>query len=202
MARQHNSAETREMIIASAIDLFQAKGYSKTTLEDIVSGAGMTRGAFYWNFKSKNDILDEIERRYEAYYCNIYSNLQEQASAYETLRSLIQKNLRTKMIPNPYVIMIRYKIESAIELKDLIKRQQELDAQFVAFIQRQVQRGIDQKEFGAALPAYEIALYIYTYLLGFESLITTHKMNCGPMAGVDEGMLAHYVDLILKPLLT
>lgn len=201
MARQHNSAETREMIIASAIDLFQAKGYSKTTLEDIVSGAGLTRGAFYWNFKGKSDILDEIERRYEAYYCNIYSDLEEQPSAHETLRFLIRKNIHTKLTPNPYVIMIRYKIESAIELKDLITRQQDLDAQFVAFIQRQVQRGIDQKEFAATLPASEIALYIYTYLLGFESFITTHKISGGPMAGVDETMLEHYIDLILKPLL-
>jgi TetR/AcrR family acrAB operon transcriptional repressor len=57
--------QTRLDIINAALGLFHAKGYSRTTLQDIARQAGVTRGAIYWHFKDKVDLFsalkDEIE---------------------------------------------------------------------------------------------------------------------------------------------
>lgn len=51
------AAETRENIIAAAEKLFYEKGIPETTLEDIAREAGVTRGAIYWHFANKSDVL-------------------------------------------------------------------------------------------------------------------------------------------------
>ena len=47
----------KEIIINAAWELFQKKGYEETTLKDIIERSGTSRGAFYHNFRSKEDVL-------------------------------------------------------------------------------------------------------------------------------------------------
>ncbi|MCD6060839.1 MAG: transcriptional regulator [Moraxellaceae bacterium] len=49
--------ETRERIIASAARVFARKGFQKASLDEIAADAGMTKGAIYWHFRNKNDLL-------------------------------------------------------------------------------------------------------------------------------------------------
>ena len=130
MARQHSSKDTRERIISAAVEKFMEKGYSKTTLEDIVQHVGLTRGAFYWNFESKKDILDEIVARYQQFYRSIYSSYRHFDSARDTLRDFLLVNLRSKNTMNPYVMIIRYKVEASQEVSNLTERQTEMDKTF------------------------------------------------------------------------
>jgi TetR/AcrR family acrAB operon transcriptional repressor len=50
-------ADTRERILHSASRVFASKGLQKATLDEVASDAGMTKGAIYWHFKSKNDLF-------------------------------------------------------------------------------------------------------------------------------------------------
>nr|WP_024967295.1 multidrug efflux transporter transcriptional repressor AcrR [Pantoea sp. IMH] len=62
MARKtkQQALETRNHIIDAAIDRFSEHGVSGTSLADIAAAAGVTRGAIYWHFKNKTDLLNEI----------------------------------------------------------------------------------------------------------------------------------------------
>lgn len=40
--------------------LFLEKGYHGTSIDDITQAAGLTKGALYWHFKSKEDLLERI----------------------------------------------------------------------------------------------------------------------------------------------
>ena len=73
--KNKQNKDTAEIVFQSAVECILKKGYSKTTLEDIVHNVGLTRGAFYWNYNSKVEILEEIIRRYKDFYIEIYSNL-------------------------------------------------------------------------------------------------------------------------------
>lgn len=199
MARQHCSKETREMIISAAVEKFMEKGYSKTTLEDIVQHVGLTRGAFYWNFESKKEILDEIVARYEQFYRNIYSSYRHCDSARDTLRDFLLVNLRSKNTMNPYVMIIRYKVEVSKEVADLTERQALLDKTFLQTIQDEVARGQAQQEFRTDKPAEMLALVIYTYLLGFESYNTAHHLNEQGKFMPDENIV-EYVDFLMEML--
>jgi len=58
--------ETRHQILDAALSLFSEQGVVATSLADIASAAGVTRGAIYWHFKNKADLLHEIWLRCDA----------------------------------------------------------------------------------------------------------------------------------------
>jgi len=61
MPRNKYPEETREKIIETSLKLFVQKGYDQTTVLDIVANlGGLTRGAFYHHFKSKEEVLEAI----------------------------------------------------------------------------------------------------------------------------------------------
>ena len=59
MARRtkEDAEKTREEILMSSLDLFCEKGYSKTTFDDIAKRINLTKGAVYWHFRNKPDLL-------------------------------------------------------------------------------------------------------------------------------------------------
>jgi len=61
MPRNKYPEETVQKILDAALTLFLEKGYEKTTVLDIVENmGGLTRGAFYHHFKSKEEVLNAL----------------------------------------------------------------------------------------------------------------------------------------------
>lgn len=55
------SARTRQGIVQAAVACFSKQGFLMTTVDDIVKTAGVTKGAFYHHFKSKDEVLARIQ---------------------------------------------------------------------------------------------------------------------------------------------
>jgi AcrR family transcriptional regulator len=55
--QQARTDATRRKLLAAAEKIFARSGYEAARLEDIATMAGYTRGAFYANFESKEDIF-------------------------------------------------------------------------------------------------------------------------------------------------
>jgi TetR/AcrR family transcriptional regulator, transcriptional repressor for nem operon len=51
--------ETRERIVRTARRLFNRKGFSEVTIDEIMAEAGLTRGGFYRHFKTKDELYSE-----------------------------------------------------------------------------------------------------------------------------------------------
>ena len=49
--------ETRDRILDAAENVFHAQGVARTSLADVAQAASVTRGAIYWHFKNKSDLL-------------------------------------------------------------------------------------------------------------------------------------------------
>ena len=160
-------SNVREKIIRAAYEVIQEKGYSKTTLENIVQRAGLTRGAFYYYFTDKDEILQELEKRYEATYRNPYGQIAYADTAYDTIKNLFVLNILSKKEPNPYAVMFRYRVESGTQLEGLRERQCDLDYDFIEVIAKIIQQGIDTGEFSESIDAREYACSIYLMLLGY-----------------------------------
>lgn len=54
------AAQTRLDILASALKLFDKKGFEATSISEIARRAKVTRGAIYWHFNNKADIFIAI----------------------------------------------------------------------------------------------------------------------------------------------
>ena len=50
----------RQRIVAAANKLFYQQGYESTSFSDIADLVGISRGNFYYHFKSKDEILDAV----------------------------------------------------------------------------------------------------------------------------------------------
>lgn len=66
--RREQAQETRERIYNAAIALMDRKGFENLTIAEISKAAGVSVGAFYHYFESKNDILAEIFRKADEYF--------------------------------------------------------------------------------------------------------------------------------------
>lgn len=67
-SRTSQRRETFDKILATALDLFVTKGYEGTTVDEIAKTAGVTKGAIYFHFRNKAELLlellDQVERSF------------------------------------------------------------------------------------------------------------------------------------------
>ena len=50
----------KQTIIKTAFELFSEKGFDNVKVQDICDACGITRGAFYYHYKTKDAVLDDI----------------------------------------------------------------------------------------------------------------------------------------------
>lgn len=62
MARKtkEDAQETRNAVLDAAVRVFAVKGVANTSLADIAAEGGVTRGAIYWHFANKADLLNTL----------------------------------------------------------------------------------------------------------------------------------------------
>lgn len=60
MARNKYPEQTLDQILTVSAQMFTQKGYEKTSIQDIINELGMSKGAVYHHFKSKEDILSAV----------------------------------------------------------------------------------------------------------------------------------------------
>ncbi len=67
--RAEKQEETRRLLLDAAAEVFIRRGLQGASIEEISAQAGFTRGAFYSNFESKEQLFVELlqERVYERY---------------------------------------------------------------------------------------------------------------------------------------
>lgn len=114
--------EKEKIIIESAIKLFAAKGYSATSINEIVTESGISKGAFYLYFKSKDALLLSIFQHYSEqlenkmlYYEN--KDLLPRDKFIKQLQSLLESVIANKEF------MIMQTREQAIPLNERIKEE-------------------------------------------------------------------------------
>ena len=121
--------QTRQDILDAALELFNSKGYSRTTLGDIARRAGVTRGAIYWHFKDKVELFlalkEEMERSTQTRLEDILAN------EVRSLNDLLENALRfLRVLENNdrfriYFEIIFYRTEFTEELQPVMIQQRE-----------------------------------------------------------------------------
>lgn len=111
MSRNKYPEETVAKILDVSLRLFLEKGYEKTTIQDIVDNLeGLTKGAIYHHFKSKEEILDAALDRADAPAFRRYHEIRDDASMtgleklqamFETSAGSSQMDLAPKMAIDP-----------------------------------------------------------------------------------------------------
>jgi len=84
-------AVRRAELIDCAPGLFLAKGYEKTTINDVIAATGLSKGAFYHHFRAKEDLLEAIAARFAEQSLAYAKSVQADASlnALQRLNALL-----------------------------------------------------------------------------------------------------------------
>lgn len=88
---QFRSEETRKQILAAASQLFSLQGYNNTGVADICAQAGISKGAFYYHFASKQALFLELLNRWLSELYASFSRLRLEAqNVPQAIRAMAQ----------------------------------------------------------------------------------------------------------------
>lgn len=77
--RDRQATETRKRILGAAVRLFARQGYHKTTIADLAQAIGLTTGAVFYHFPTKDDVLEAVVE-WLARGIRIYSDVTDRAA--------------------------------------------------------------------------------------------------------------------------
>ncbi len=73
--------DTKERILDTAQTLVLDKGFSATSLDDIIKAAGLTKGAFFHHFRSKGDLARKLVERFADNDFELFDEMDRRAEA-------------------------------------------------------------------------------------------------------------------------
>ena len=85
--------DRRQQILDAAVTSFSRKGFHQATIEDIRLEAGLSRGAVYHYFKSKEDIIDGLRQRSADETDSIFADVAEIEDPMDNLIGLVDSTL-------------------------------------------------------------------------------------------------------------
>lgn len=97
MARNKHPEETVNLILDVSFRLFMEKGYERTSIQDIINElGGLSKGAIYHHFKSKEDILVAVTDRMTAESNQMLADIRDSSglSGKEKLRKIFKESIR------------------------------------------------------------------------------------------------------------
>lgn len=122
MARRtkEEAQKTKESILDSALNLFCKKGYSKTSLVDIANELNLSKGAVYWHFKSKHDLLITLVKGISEKIDGVLNPIAQKVKSLDDLKNFFHqyaKLIATDDEVNKFFTVLIYKIEWNDDLK-------------------------------------------------------------------------------------
>ena len=96
MARNKHPEETVNLILETATRLFMKKGYEHTSIQDIIDNlGGLSKGAIYHHFKSKEDILVAVTDRMTEESNKLLGTIRDRTdlNGKEKLRTIFRESL-------------------------------------------------------------------------------------------------------------
>ncbi|MDF7809267.1 TetR family transcriptional regulator [Pontiellaceae bacterium B12219] len=126
MARRTKAeaAETRQQILDTALDIFSKKGFSKTTFVDIAKQIGLTKGAVYWHFKTKTDLLVALIEYSSSRKCLLVMHPDEVEDTVASLRRCYVESARSVLADSSLrksEFFFHFQIEWSVELLNEVR---------------------------------------------------------------------------------
>jgi TetR/AcrR family transcriptional regulator, fatty acid metabolism regulator protein len=185
--RQEQALETKDRIYSAAIDLMDREGFENITIADISQQAGVSVGAFYHYFTSKNDILAEIFHKADEYFS-----------------TQVISGLKTGSTPKKIVEFFdhyaKFNVSSGMELtqqlfnpkiKFFIKK----DRPMLTLLEDLIQEGQERKEIRADEDPEELSRFLFVVARGivFEWSVYDGSYNL-------EALMHKYMERVVSTL--
>jgi TetR/AcrR family acrAB operon transcriptional repressor len=168
---KEEAQETRKQIMEAAEQAFYERGVARTTLADIAALAGVTRGAIYWHFSNKSDLvqamLDSLHEPLEEMAKN--SESEDEVDPLGWMRKLLI-HLFQQVAVDPKTRRINeilfHKIEFTDEMCDMRRQRQIISLDCNERIALTLSNAVRQGQLPADLNPVRGAICLHAYIDG------------------------------------
>ncbi|MCH2490234.1 MAG: TetR/AcrR family transcriptional regulator [Flavobacteriales bacterium] len=172
-----NATATRQTILLESANLFNTQGYKATSISDITKATGLTKGAIYRHFESKQDLeqqaLRELSKLMFQEIRMAIRNAPTFEQKFEAIFSFFEKNLNTSLYEGGCPLL-----NAAVEGDDAnpLLRMQAFNmlGELKMGVATLIQNGID---FGQVKPTVDVDFYCTVVVATLEGGIMMSKLE-------------------------
>ena len=169
-ARQPRAEQTRSLIIETAARAFAQHGYDGVSLNDLITATGMSKGAFYFHFPSKEQVALAAFRAKQR-------ELIDQLTAAGDPASSLADQVRRILRRRAQLLTGDPSLRCVIRLGSDLSARSGPDSEYASFQDLAVEgiadligQGIRSGEFGPQLEPRAAARAIFAWIVGMDSL--------------------------------
>jgi AcrR family transcriptional regulator len=142
------SIERKNQIVEAAMNVFARHGFKDATMDDIVTESGLSKGALYWYYKSKDELIGAIlEYFFKRELADIRTLPDAPGSAHDRLLRMIESTITEIQEMKPLLPIFYEFYTLALRNKGVRKALQQYFREYLATLTPLIQQGIDRGEF-------------------------------------------------------
>lgn len=168
--RERLQPNARERLLDTALTLIRAKGYAATTVDDLCTAAGVTKGAFFHHFRSKDDLGAAAADHWAAVTARLFADAPYHQPTDPLARVLAYIDFRQALIDGPIAAftclagtMAQECFDSSPAIRDACGR---AITGHAATLEADIQAARDQHGLEGAWTAQSLALHTQAVLQG------------------------------------
>ena len=193
-----DNEQREQRILDAALELFVHYGYDKTTVSDIAHEAGVSKGAIYLHFESKDALFEALLIRELTLYSETWLDLIEADAQGGTMAGLY-KNTLYALNRRPFMSAIfkqdRHVLGTYIRKPDNLFRKQQNQGTRAEFVKMMQDAGAIRTDISPTIIAHIMNMLAYG-LVGMDEVMNADQIP--PTADVIEGIAA-IMDRALTP---
>lgn len=197
---KEEAQETRERLLDAAGRVFSEKGVTNTSLGDIAKAAGMTRGAIYWHFCNKTELMAALWERTKMPLDEAWSGCCSEADCDPLGRirnnaiAMLRRSVTDENTRQVYEILF-HKCESVSEAEPIMARRLESRNECRPTIEGFFMAAVKAGQLPADLDVRSAMAGFFSYLDGliYNSFIHPEAVRLDEMA-------EHFVDIYIEGL--
>ncbi len=152
---QHEPEDLRkEQILKSAFDCFSERGFETVTMEEIAKVAGLSKGAVYWYFKSKDELILELIKNWNKTSEHLLYKMALECSLDQLLYKYPAYIIRELDLKNHYKLLFHLwarSIDNKEVYRHMSKSYMEWKVKAVEFIKSGTAKGIFRSDLDAEI---------------------------------------------------
>jgi len=140
--------ERKDQILEAATKVFTQRGFADARMDDIVAESGLSKGALYWYFDSKDAIIVGIlDRVFNWEAAHLQEILKGEDSAQKKLVAFVEASIQDIVRMKPLMPIFFDFWTLSIRNKTINKAIKRYYQRFIDIVEPMIKLGIDQGEF-------------------------------------------------------
>jgi AcrR family transcriptional regulator len=200
---KEDTQKTRQSILEAAERVFFDQGMSRSTLEQVARTAGVTRGAIYWHFENKADLINAVHAEVYMPMEEVFMRILDEDSDDALWRleqycaasfARLHADERSRRVYSILLLKCEYSEEMSTLTRRLRDSKERVTQSLDAFFQRLQASG----KIATCAESRILALGLYAFMLGlYSDYLRYPDMYCMP--GDAEKLIRHFFASLSEP---